>query len=184
MLMRQLAVLPIMWGSGKIDFEKNPDYVDYLRLFFMTAMAGMILVIQYAQTVVRKNNDDGRVMNPGQSTHITDDDKAADGSVSIRCYDRAKLNEAKMQAFMSAGISFCIHLKWGYTQPLIMMSFMQPMQLFENKAIQVLLRGKSGPGFERPWAAETGGNPLAEWAEKKKKEAEEAVAEREQKKED
>ena len=36
--------------------------------------------------------------------------------------DNAKLQEAKMQLVMSACISFFVHMKWGYTQPLIMMS--------------------------------------------------------------
>ena len=73
---------------------------------------------------------------------------------------------------MSAGISFFLHAQFGYTQPLIVMGVMQPMQLFENKCMAVHLRGKSGPGYERPFAAATSGNPLAQWAEKKKAEAE------------
>ena len=88
------------------------------------------------------------------SMYIKEEDKAQDGSVSVRTYDNAKLQEAKMQFVMSTGIGFLVHFKWGYTQPLILMSFMQPMQLFDNKALAVHLRGKSGPKYARPWKAD------------------------------
>ena len=53
----------------------------------------------------------------------------------------------------------------------VLSGFMQPMQLFENKAIAVHMRGKTGAAYERPWKAENSSNPLAQWAEKKKAEA-------------
>ena len=55
---------------------------------------------------------------------------------------------------------------------------MQPMQLFENKAIAVHMRGKTGAAYERPWKAENSSNPLAQWAEKKKAEHEQAEREK------
>ena len=49
---------------------------------------------------------------------------------------------------------------------------LQPMQLLDNKAMAIHLRGKGGaPGYERPFKVEAT-NPLAAWAEKKKAEAE------------
>ena len=50
------------------------------------------------------------------------------------------------------------------------------MQLFENKAIAVHMRGKSGAAYARPWKAENASNPIAQWAERKKAEAAEAEA--------
>merc|ERR1719487_2880236 len=131
-----------------------------LRAVFCTVMACGYLALTLAISKVKR---------------INDDDKAADGSVSVRSYDNAKLQEAKMQLVMSAAISFFVHFHWGYTQPLVIMSVMQPLQLMSNKAIEVHIRGKSGPGYERPWKADTSGNPLAQWAEKKKAEAEAAA---------
>ena len=99
---------------------------------------------------------------------------------------------------ISVGIAVFVNYKWGYTQvalalsavtcrvlsvrlalavqPLLMMCFMQPGTLYDNKALHIHLRGKSGPEYERPWAAAAADNPLAQWAERKKKEAEEAAA--------
>ena len=82
-----------------------------------------------------------------------------------------------MQIVMGAAISSFLHMQWGYTQPLLMMSIMQPMTVFENKAIAVHVRGKGGPEYERPWKAETAGNPLAQWAEKQKEAAEKQAEE-------
>merc|ERR1712070_283961 len=104
--------------------------------------------------------------------HIKDEDKAADGSVSVCLYDKAKLNEAKMQLVMSAGIAIFVHYKWAYTQPLVMMGFMQPMNVLTNPAIRCHLFGKTD--IERPFKADNANNPLAQWAERKKAEQEEA----------
>ena len=76
---------------------------------------------------------------------------------------------------MSVGIAIFLNYKWQYTQPMVIMLFMQPMQMYDNKAIQIHLLGKSGPEYERPWAAAGADNPLAQWAERKKAEAEAAA---------
>ncbi len=46
---------------------------------------------------------------------------------------------------------------------------MQPMQLWENKAFHIYLRNIKA---ERPWKSANADNPIAQWAEKKKAEAE------------
>lgn len=171
--MRQLALLPVLWSSGKIDFT-NENNKFMLQCWFCFVILSIIAVIEFTTSKVKKLNDSSRVADPGTVMTLSDDQKAADGSCSVCTYDVAKLKEARNQVLMSAGMSFFIHTMWGYTQPLVVMSVMQPMQLWDNKAIQVHLFGKSGPGFERPWAAPTAGNPLAEWAERKKAEAEQA----------
>ena len=51
------------------------------------------------------------------------------------------------------------------------MSIQQPLALWDNKAMQIYILGKQ---HERPWAAANADNPLAQWAERKKREAEEA----------
>ena len=169
--MRQLIMLPVLWTCNKIDFTQDQN-VTILRAVFATAMICGYLALTFCISKVKRRNDGDRVADPGTSMYLKDADKAADGSVSVRTYDNAKLQEAKMQFVMSGAISCFVHLQWGYTQPLVIMSIMQPLQLLDNKAVQVHLRGKSGPGYERPWKAAASGNPLAQWAENKKAEAE------------
>ena len=77
---------------------------------------------------------------------------------------------------MSAAIAVGVHWKWGYTQPLVLLCFMQPLQLLDNKALRIHLLGASGPDYERPWAAANADNPLAQWAERKRNEQQEAQA--------
>ena len=60
---------------------------------------------------------------------------------------------------------------------------MQPLQLWDNRAMHIHLRGKSGPGYERPWKAAAADNPLAQWAERKKAESEAAEHEKVEKRE-
>ena len=49
--------------------------------------------------------------------------------------------------------------------------------------MHIHLRGKSGPGYERPWKAAAADNPLAQWAERKKAESEAAEHEKVEKRE-
>ena len=170
-MVRQMAILPVLWGTKSIDFEDETNRF-YLLCVFGVVMSSVFISIQMTTTAIKRKNDTGRVANPGTLQTLAEDQKAEDGSCSICAYDLAKIGEAKMQLFMSAAIGMFVHIQWGYTQPLIVMSVMQPLQAFDNKAIKVHLFGMSGPEFERPWASANAGNPLADWAERKKAEAE------------
>lgn len=171
--LRQVAFLPIMWQANKVDFT-NQENRQILLVAFCTVVALGWLAIQLAVVRIKRKNDSGRVLNPGSTVQV-DEQKAADGSVSVCSYDKAFLQQAKMQFMMIAAVGTFLHLQWGYTQPLLLMCIMQPLQLWDNKALAVHLRGRSGPGYERPWKATHAGNPLAQWAEKKRAEAEEAA---------
>ena len=46
--------------------------------------------------------------------------------------DNAKLQEAKMQLVMSAGISVFLHMQFGYTQPLLLMGARTPTNCAES----------------------------------------------------
>ena len=171
-LVRQFAMLPAMWLTGKIDFTKEQNKNNLLIVFGLVLFVGYSL-IQFAVRKVRSVNDSARVKEPGTSMHIKDEDKAQDGSVSVRQYDHAKLQESKMQFIMSAAISAFVHIKWDYTQPIVIMCIMLPLQIWDNKAVKLHMFGLDvGP---RPWASDAQNNPLAQWAEKKKAEADVAT---------
>ena len=172
-MIRQFAMLPVLWGSGKIDFE-NEQNKFYLLCTFGCVIALGYALIQFTVFKVRRLNDAGRVKKPGTCSFLSDDMKAEDGSVSIRQYDHAKLQESKMQFVMTAAVSSFVHLKWGYTQPLVMLCIMLPLQIWDNKAVAHHMFGRDvGP---RPWASADANNPLAQWAERKKAEAEAETA--------
>ena len=112
-LVKQLGILPLLWGSGKIDFTQE-DNVYYLRAGFCVCIGLAYLVTMRAISKVRRRstmvhhtsipshkrahtacawcthaqvkrrNDSGRVKEPGTSMYLKDEDKAEDGSVSVR----------------------------------------------------------------------------------------------------
>mmetsp|Transcript_4661 Transcript_4661/g.12413 ORF Transcript_4661/g.12413 Transcript_4661/m.12413 type:complete len:197 (+) Transcript_4661:103-693(+) len=168
--LRQFIMLPILWGSGKIDF-KEPNNLQILQIVFTCMIGISYIAIQMAINKAHKANDKSRVMDPGASSHLSDDDKAADGSVSACAYDLAKLKEAKTQLVMSSAISSFIHMYFGWTQPLLVMSVTQPLTVFDNNALKIHMFGAQ---IERPWKAANADNPLAQWAERKQAEAAEA----------
>jgi hypothetical protein len=117
---KQLAILPVMWGAGTVDFTK-PDNLLLLRTGFCLAMGIAYLMVTFAIFRCKKLNDGTRVQNPGTNMYIKDEDKAADGSVSVRVYDTSKLQETKMRLVFSLAIAMFLHLQWEYTQPLLVM---------------------------------------------------------------
>jgi hypothetical protein len=117
---RQVAVLPAIWLSGKIDWD-NAENKQYLVLTFGCVMSLLFALTMITSSRVRAKNDSARVKNPGQSQYLTEDMVASDGSVSVCQYDQAKLQEAKLTLLMSAAFSAFMNYQWGYTQPLIMM---------------------------------------------------------------
>ena len=208
-MVKQFGMLPVLWGANKIDFTKE-DNVITLRVVFATVICIMYLLVQFAVFRVRKANNGARVQNPGGGMYLSDADKGTDGTVSVRVYDNAKLQEAKMQLVMSAAMSLFVHFQWGYTQPLIILSaraiqplashtfvcvfqfsplsrslsppsydtgFMQPMQILTNPAMHANVLGKA---VERPFKSEQANNPLAQWAERKKAEADAAAAKKDE----
>lgn len=182
-MLRQFIMLPVLWGSGKVDWEVAETKLALRSCAVLVAFIGFCL-LQLALARAGSSKLEGRVAKPGSGQFMPkegDPEMAADGSVSIQTYDTAKLKEARMQFGMSVIMILGLHFKLGYTQPLIMLCIMQPLQLWDSKPMQIHLRGVSGPAYERPWKAAASGNPLADWAEKKKAEMEEEEGKRKQK---
>jgi len=174
-----MALLPVLWGSSKIDFTQ-PFAATALPCFAGTMLLVCFLLLYVTLERVKSRADAGRVSNPGDSPSFT---KAADGTVSIAEYDAVKVKEARQQLIVSACIGGALYFKMGYTHPLLAMCVMQPMQLVDNKAIWIYLLGRDGPEYARPWSPPGGTNPLQQWAERKKQEAEAAEAARKAKNE-
>merc|ERR1719498_993357 len=122
---KQLVVLPVLWLSGKVDFTQEQNLLG-LRIWFGSVILACVLLLQYTLTQVYAKKDMGRVEKPGESQFLTK--KAEDGSVAVWEHDAAKVKEARMQLMMSAGIGSFLNFQWGYAQPLLIMSVMQPMQ--------------------------------------------------------
>jgi len=174
---RQVMMLPAMWASNKVDWTKEGPQTALLASFAIVVLAGWTM-LQYTLRVIHKKGDTGRVADPGDGPSMPA--KAEDGTISVCEYDVAKVKELKMQFMMSVGITTFLHIKWAYTQPILILCLMQPMQFWSMQAFHIHLRGVPAEGaYARPWAKPDAGNPLAQWAEKKKQEAAEAqVAER------
>ena len=109
-MVRQMAILPVLWGTKSIDFEDETNRF-YLLCVFGVVMSSVFISIQMTTTAIKRKNDTGRVANPGTLQTLAEDQKAEDGSCSICAYDLAKIGEAKMQLFMSAAIGMFVHIQ-------------------------------------------------------------------------
>jgi len=170
---RQFAMLPALWASNKIDMEDKSN-IYYLQVTFFLVLALAVSVLQLTQGKIDAAKDAARVEKPGDSQHFTN--KAEDGSVSVQEYDGAKVKETRTQLMMSGAIVGFLHFQFGYVQPLLMTSLMNFFNIYDCKPVLIHLLGRT---VERPWTAPASANPLQQWAEKKKAEAEEARKEAE-----
>jgi len=164
-MLKQLIMMPIMYYGNQIVWDKERIFL--LEAVFLAVMVSGFCALQACLLIVARKQDKGRVLEGGDATiFVSTDALAADGSMSVHDYDTAKLNVTRMQLLVSAGIVWAVHAQWETQTPLLMISVVTPMQLWECKAIAIHLLGMQ---YKRPWAAASPGNPLAAWAESQRK---------------
>jgi len=169
---RQMAMLPILWGSNKINWD-NPMSLLTLQITFGAVLLLGICLLQLTLLKIAAAKDTSRVLKPGDSQHFT---KSADGTVSTEEYDTAKTKETRGQLVMGGAICTFLHYQFTYIQPLLMTSIMNLFHIYDCKAVLIHLFGFK---VKRPWAAGAAANPLQQWAEKKKEEASAEAAKKE-----
>lgn len=161
----KVIALPTMWLSRQIDFEDGDNWIR-LQAIFATMIIFGFAALQLALRRARLRNDPARVQ-PG-SMRYPDHERMADGSVSACTYDMAKLREAKKAFFMGAGFACGLCALCGWTLPIVLASVTLPLQLLDNKAVMIYLRGHT---YERPWGGTHEDNPVRQWMEQKQQEA-------------
>ena len=168
-----LAMMPMMWLSGKIDFADEFN-LNLLRSIFavVVVLSGATLYFTLLKVKAAKGNE-RRVKGPGQSQFYTI--KEEDDTVSVGEYDAGKVKETLLQLGLGVCVMCVMHFKWGYVQPLMIHCLLQPSQVWDCKAVQVHLRGKEAE-HPRPWKI-GGGSPIEAWAQRKKEEMEAAAKE-------
>ena len=170
---RNLAMMPMMWLSGKLDFADEFN-LNLLRSIFavVVVLSGATLYFTLLKVKAAKGNE-RRVKGPGQSQFYTI--KEEDDTVSVGEYDAGKVKETLLQLGLGVCVMCVMHFKWGYVQPLMIHCLLQPSQVWDCKAVQVHLRGKEAE-YPRPWKL-GGGSPIEAWAQRKKEEMEAAAKE-------
>ena len=65
-MVKQLAIIPLVMGLNKIDFEKpeNEHRIFYVQCFFAVAQAINVILIQVIMGKIRLNKDTARVKVP------------------------------------------------------------------------------------------------------------------------
>lgn len=167
---KMMLVLPLMFLMNKVDFEDPTVLLGvraaYVALQTLSLLANLYLWLQTKRTVDPKK--------------ITVETKLATGEkktqeMTITEYDLKFLTDAVRKIVLSAVITGFIHYKWKIVQPLVLQAAMAPLELWDNKLMQIRVFGKSGEGYERPFKEAK--DPMAEWLEKKQEEAREAQKE-------
>ena len=133
---RNLAMMPMMWLSGKIDFADEFN-LNLLRSIFaaVVVLSGATLYFTLLKVKAAKGNE-RRVKGPGQSQFYTI--KEEDDTVSVGEYDAGKVKETLLQLGLGVCVMCVMHFKWGYVQPLMIHCLLQPSP-------GVGLQGGAGP---------------------------------------
>ena len=162
----KVVVLPVCFLSKQLDFDNLDNWIA-LQSVFATVMVAGYAALQLALRRARQRNDSARVLNPGSVVQFPDHERMADGSVSACTYDVAKLREAKKAFFMGATIACGLCAICGWVMPMVVASVTLPLQLLDNKALMIYLRGHT---YARPWGVAHADNPVRQWMEQKQEE--------------
>ena len=159
----KVVILPLCFLSKQINFDDLDNWIA-LQSVFGTVMLAGYAALQLALRRARQRNDPARVLNPGSAMQFPDHERMADGSVSACTYDVAKLREAKKAFFMGVAVSCGLCVICGWVMPMIVASVTLPLQLLDNKALMIYLRGHT---YARPWG---GAHAVRKWMEQKQEE--------------
>ena len=162
----KVVVLPLCFLSRQLDFDNLDNWIA-LQSVFATVMVAGYATLQLALRRARQRNDPERVLNPGSMLQFPDHERMADGAVSACTYDLAKLREAKKAFLMGAAVSCGLCGLCGWVMPMVVASVTLPLQLLDNKALMIYLRGHT---YARPWGVAHADNPVRQWMEQKQEE--------------
>merc|ERR1711871_22101 len=154
-MVKQLAIIPLVMGLNKIDFEKpeNEHRIFYVQCFFAVAQAINVILIQVIMGKIRLNNDTARVKVPpvvqfGQEVQPGKD-------LSVPEYDKEKAQEQIKQIVTGILIlgAMCYYYNGKLVLPLVIQGVMVFLNLPDNQLFCIYILGREATGtLKRPWA--------------------------------
>lgn len=152
-----IITLPLLWLVGNVDFA-NPLNILLARVFFCVAQAGVVAVCFYCLYKITAKADrttlevTAKPDSPMAGMMGGDDIPPAPTVMTVEEYDLMKVKENIKKTLMSLGLTFFIHLQFGFMPPLIIQAVMGPFQLYQTQFFRVHVLGQEAVGdLARPW---------------------------------
>lgn len=156
--LRMLAPL-ILMGGKKFGLDlTNPDQLAIVRVSFVAAVALSALACAFMYAAVhgkKKKLAEDRVWVTSKDPKTMKEKKE---HITLFEHDLREVMKALTSNLGSAAIVTFLHLKFKINPPLLLQSFIIPMNLVESPVFQTHVLGRAIP---RPWAKKEAANPLA-----------------------
>ncbi|RKP19995.1 hypothetical protein ROZALSC1DRAFT_28470, partial [Rozella allomycis CSF55] len=159
------ALLPLILVFGTIQVSKyfnldTPENLTTIRAVYTIAQFLVFSVFALIYFKVKKNVDKAVVMYTPPPEPFGETKKET-VKMSIQEYDTMELKQNLRQASISVAILAFLHVKFGYTQPLIIQSVLPIFNLIKSPLFKIYFLGKSASGeLRRPWKVAS--NPMFE----------------------
>ncbi|KAK9452935.1 inorganic phosphate transporter Pho88 [Dipodascopsis uninucleata] len=148
-----MLMFGLMQLSKKIPFE-DPNVVMYARLAYILSNVFIFALYLFARYKVTKANDLTTLKYVEQPSPFGGNTEKKLVTTTVKEYDLQQISSAVKSSFFGIAILVFMHLKLGYTNPLVMQSVLPVKSAIEQKIIQIHVFGKPASGdLKRPFKA-------------------------------
>ncbi|KAJ3025531.1 hypothetical protein HDV00_012653 [Rhizophlyctis rosea] len=176
---QQLLNMGLVFGVIQIANKLNidtPENTPYLRAAYLGVQLISLAVVLYIRLKVTAANDTTPLIYTEQKNPF-DSSQIETHKTTHKDYDLSKIKESLTQQAVGVALIAFMHLKWGYTRPLLLQSVLGFRQIMGTQLFKIWVLGKPATGeLNRPWKSSPFGgsaSPAATPKELKAKEKKE-----------
>lgn len=159
-MLRMLAPMAVIQLTKNIKFDEDEDAMLKLRVGFVVAQVAAMLLCWFILARIDSVKE--------QRTITVDGNKE-----TIHMHDRRHLLQSLKPAVISMLVVFAIHMKWGYTNPLLLTGAQALLNFVDGPQQKLLMAYVFGRSVERPLSTAP---QVPAWLEQKKDELEQKKA--------
>ncbi|KAJ3043471.1 hypothetical protein HK097_001738 [Rhizophlyctis rosea] len=143
-------VFGIMQVANKFNLDR-PENTTYLRASYLIVQIITAAIALFIQQKIKAKNDTTPLTYSEQKNPF-DKENVEQHKTTFRDYDLSKIKEGFTQQAVGVAIIALMHLKWGYTRPLLLQSILGLRTVTQTPLFKIYILGKPASGeLARPW---------------------------------
>lgn len=180
-----LVVPLVMMGVSQSGIDLNDSTTQhYIRIMFATAQVVVILTYALIFLKIRMKSDvENKVTVEKKEPFGQNTGEKKSEVMTYMQYDTSELKNMLYSLLVGFVITTWTHSKWGYIQPLLFQSIMQPLNLATHAIFRIHVLGHGDQDdLKRPWKDDKPGAMFEDMKKKLDPDAAEKEEKKEQKK--
>ncbi|KAK9452160.1 inorganic phosphate transporter Pho88 [Limtongia smithiae] len=154
---QMVLMFGLMQVSKRIPFD-DPKVVNYARLAYLASNIFIFALYVVCLLKIKRKNDLTmlKYVEPASPLAGSNAEKKF-VTTTVKEYDQQQVVSAMRSSLFGIAILLFMHLRLGYTNPLVMQTVMPLKSIFEQKIIQIHVLGKAPvDDLKRPFKAAAG----------------------------